>query len=66
MYNARRCILLQWEAQKLKIGSFGRMELKSHVSQDVVDNHEEAANAAPHALRLCELVRHSFQAGSSE
>ncbi len=25
--------------------------------QDVVDNHEEAANAAPMALRLCEMVR---------
>ena len=24
--------------------------------QDVIDNHEEAAGAAPQALRLCELV----------
>ena len=27
------------------------------LSQDVVDNHEEAANAAPLALRLCNMVR---------
>lgn len=26
------------------------------VVQDVVDNHEEAATAAPFALRLCQMV----------
>lgn len=36
-------------------------------AQDVKDSHEEAANAAPHALRLCQIVSRSraLQASSS-
>ena len=64
-YKMRLCPLVFYPGSEI-YGNISALCTNSMcLAQDVVDNHEEAANAAPHALRLCELVSFSLEELSS-